>query len=115
MVAGEMDRCDRQRADRNHDPADARPICRVPGPDHRIGAVEELSARPRFGKCFRRVAKKNAEQSWVPVAPELQAYLDDLTRTSLNIAARTDGMPWDNEKQMQTAVSHYLRRLEKQA
>jgi len=51
----------------------------------------------------------------VPVAPELQAYLDDLTRTSLNIAARTDGMPWDNEKQMQTAVSHYLRRLEKQA
>jgi integrase len=68
---------------------------------------------PRFGKCFRHVAKKNAEQSWVPVAPELQAYLDGLDRTSLNIATRSDGTPWTNEKEMQTAVSHYLRRLEK--
>jgi integrase len=68
---------------------------------------------PKFGKCFRHIAKKNAEQSWVPVEPELQTYLDGLDRTSLNIATRTDGTPWASEKEMQTAVSHYLRRLEK--
>ncbi|MDO8398999.1 MAG: tyrosine-type recombinase/integrase [Bradyrhizobium sp.] len=80
-----------------------------------IASVQWKNYQPdaRFGKCFRHVAKKNAEQSWVLVAPELQAYLDSLDRTSLNIATRTDGRPWASEKEMQTAVSHYLRRLEK--
>jgi hypothetical protein len=80
-----------------------------------IASVQWKNYQPdaRFGKCFRHVAKKNAEQSWVPVAPELQAYLDGLNRTSLNIATRTGGTPWTDEKEMQTAVSHYLRRLEK--
>ena len=68
---------------------------------------------PRFGKCFRHIAKKNKEQSYVPVVPEMQAFLDGLDRTSLNIATRTDGTPWASEKEMQTAVSHYLRRLER--
>jgi hypothetical protein len=67
---------------------------------------------PRFGKCFRHIAKKNDEQSWVPVMPELQTYLDGLTRTSLHIATRHNGQPWKNENQMQTAVSHFLRGIQ---
>ena len=66
----------------------------------------------RFGKCFRHIAKKNAENSYVPVPPELQAYLDGLDRTALTIATRNDGTPWKDEKHMQTAVSHFLRGIE---
>jgi site-specific recombinase XerD len=66
----------------------------------------------RFGKCFRHVAKKNKENSWVPAPPELQSYLDGLDRTSLNIAIRNDGTVWKSEKEMQTAVSHFLRGIE---
>jgi integrase len=33
-------------------------------------------------------------------------------RTSLHIATRNDGTPWKDEKQMQTAVSHFLRGIE---
>lgn len=68
---------------------------------------------PRFGKCFRHTARKNDEQSFVPAAPELQAYLDGLTRTAMVIATRNNGTPWDSEKQMQWTVSHFLRDLER--
>lgn len=79
-----------------------------------IAAVQwkKYQPDPRFGKCFRHIAKKNEEQSWIPVVPELQAYLDGLDRTALQIATRNDGTPWKDEKQMQTAVSHYLRSVE---
>lgn len=79
-----------------------------------IAAVQwkHYQADSRFGKCFRHIAKKNDEKSWVPADPELQAYLDGLDRTALNIATRNDGTPWDSEKQMQTAVSHFLRGIE---
>lgn len=70
---------------------------------------KHYQADPRFGKCFRIVVRKNAEPVWIPVDPELQAYLDGLDKTSLHIATRADGTPWDSEKQMQTAVSHFLR------
>jgi integrase len=69
---------------------------------------------PRFGKCFRLVAKKNNEQTWIPAMPELQSFMDGLDRTSLNIATRADGTPWQDEKQMQTAVSHWLKALERE-
>jgi hypothetical protein len=75
--------------------------------------LKNYQPHPKYGKCFRHIAKKNAEPSFVPVEPELQAYLDSLDRTSLNIATRADGTPWADEKKMQTAVSHYLRGLEK--
>lgn len=68
---------------------------------------------PRFGKCFRHIARKNDEQSWIPAAPELQAYLDGLDKTAMVIATRNNGTPWANEVLMQTVVSHYLRSLEK--
>ena len=79
-----------------------------------IAAIQWKSYQvdPAFGKCFRHVAKKNDEQSWVPAVPELQSYLDGLDRTSLHIATRADGRPWDSEKQLQTEVSHFLRALE---
>lgn len=66
----------------------------------------------RFGKCFRVVTRKNKEPAWIPAVPELQAYLDGLERTSLNIATRTNGEPWASEKEMQTAVSHFLRGIQ---
>lgn len=67
---------------------------------------------PHFGKCFRHVARKNDEQSWIPATPELQAYLDRLDRTALVIATRNNGTPWESEKQMQWVVSHFLRDME---
>jgi hypothetical protein len=79
-----------------------------------IASVQWKKYQPdsRFGKCFRHIAKKNSENSYVPVPPELQTYLDSLDRTSLNIATRNDGTPWKDEKHMQTAVSHFLRGIE---
>lgn len=68
--------------------------------------------RSESGKCFRVVVRKNKEQTWIPVTPELRAFLDGLIRTSLNIATRTEGTLWKDEKQMQTAVSHFLRSIE---
>lgn len=72
----------------------------------------EYQPDPRSGKCFRLVARKNNERTWIPVVSELQSHLDRLTRTSINIATKADGTPWDDERQMQTAVSHFLKRLE---
>jgi hypothetical protein len=67
---------------------------------------------PRFGKCFRVIVRKNKEATWIPATPELRIFLDGLDRTSLNIATRTDGTLWKDEKHMQTAVSHFLRGIE---
>lgn len=73
---------------------------------------KHYQADPRFGKCFRLVVRKNKEPIWIPAAPELQAYLDALTRSSTFIATKTDGTPWKDEKQMQTDVSHFLRGIQ---
>jgi integrase len=67
---------------------------------------------PAYGKCFRATHKKNAEQTWIPAAPELQAYLDQLVRTSTHIATKHSGSPWRDEEQMQKAVSNWLGELE---
>ena len=67
---------------------------------------------PRFGKCFRVVARKNSEPTWIPAMPELQAHLDSLERTSLSVSTRHDGLPWQGEVQMQTSISHWLRDME---
>jgi integrase len=74
---------------------------------------QDYAPHPQHGwKCFRKVAKKNQENTMVPVVSELQQYLDGLEKTALEICTRQDGSPWEDEKQMQTAVSHYLRDLE---
>ncbi len=79
-----------------------------------IAAVQWKHYQPdqAFGKCFRHIAKKNDERSWIPAMPELQEYLDGLDRTALHIATRNDGTPWKDEKQLQTSVSHYLRGIQ---
>jgi hypothetical protein len=69
-------------------------------------------ARSGSGKCFRVIVRKNKEPTWIPVTVELRAFLDGLDRTSLNIATRTNGTLWKDEKHMQTAVSHFLRGIE---
>lgn len=74
----------------------------------------DYAPHPTHGfKCFRKVTKKNQENVMIPATEELQAHIDALDRTALEIATRQDGTPWDDEKQMQTAVSHYLRDLER--
>lgn len=65
-----------------------------------------------YGKCFRIKARKNDEVVWVPASIELQDYMAKLDKTSVNIATRAKGTPWENEVQMQTEVSHFLRGLE---
>lgn len=70
----------------------------------------DMTKHPHYDwNCFRKVTKKNQENVMVPIVPELQTYLDGLDKTALVICTRQDGTPWDDEKQMQTAVSHYLR------
>lgn len=66
----------------------------------------------RFGRCFRVIMRKNKEATWIPAAPELQAYLDALPKTSNFIATKADGTPWKDEKQLQTDVSHFLRGIQ---
>lgn len=70
---------------------------------------KDLSVHPAGFNCFRKVTKKNHENVMIPVVPELQEHLDGLDRTALMICTKQDGTPWDDEKQMQTSVSHYLR------
>lgn len=68
---------------------------------------------PDYGKCFRMVHKKNAEQHWVPASQELQVFLDDLTPTSTRIATKHDGTPWRDEEQLQKQFSNFIDKLEK--
>jgi integrase len=79
-----------------------------------IAALQWKHYQPdrQFGKCFRIVVRKNKEPVWIPAVRRLQAYLNGLDRSSIFIATRADGTPWKNEKQMQTAVSHFLRGIE---
>lgn len=66
-----------------------------------------------YGKCFRATHKKNDEQHWVPATEALQAFLDDLDRTSTYIATKHNGAPWRDEEQIQKAFRHYIDGLEK--
>jgi integrase len=73
----------------------------------------QYQADPQFGKCFRLTAKKNDESVYVPATTELQAHLETLDRSLACISTQANGKQWENEVQMQTLVSHYLKRLEK--
>lgn len=66
---------------------------------------------PRSGKAFDLTLRKNNEAAWFPCEPETRAHLDGLTRTSTSVCTRADGIPWESEKQMQSAVSQFLRGL----
>jgi len=66
-----------------------------------------------YGKCFRATHKKNTEQHWVPAVPEIQKFLDGLTRTSTFIATRHNGAPWRNEEQLQKQFSNFISALKK--
>jgi integrase len=70
---------------------------------------------PEFGKCFRMTHKKNSEQHYVPVVPELQDYLASLkVRTKDGpIALRYNGQPWRDAEQLQKQSSNFLKGLEK--
>jgi integrase len=82
-------------------------IVRVSWPDYQDD--------PEFGKCFRMTHKKNSEQHWVPVVPELQDYLASLkVRTKDGpIALRYNGQPWRDAEQLQKQSSNFLKSLEK--
>jgi integrase len=67
----------------------------------------------RFTKCFRMKHKKNSEVHWLPAAPELQAFLADLKKTSPFIAVRYNGEPWRDEEQLQKQSSNFLSKLTK--
>jgi integrase len=69
-------------------------------------------ADPVYGKCFRMTHKKNDEQNWLPARPELQQFLDGLTRTSTYIATKHNGQPWRDEEQLQKAFSNWLSAME---
>jgi integrase len=82
-------------------------IVRVTWQDYRDDA--------EFGKCFRMTHKKNGEQHYVPVVPELQEYLASIkVRTKDGpIALRYNGQPWESAEQLQKQSSNFLKGLEK--
>lgn len=68
---------------------------------------------PAYGKCFRFTHKKNSEQHWVPAEKLLQKFLNGLDQTSTYIATKENGVPWDNEKQLQIGFSNWIASIEK--
>jgi integrase len=68
---------------------------------------------PRFGTCFRMRHKKNAEEHWLPAAPELQTFLAALKVRSQDgpIAIKRNGQPWSSEEQLQKRSSNFLTGL----
>lgn len=71
---------------------------------------------PVTGRAFRLRMKKNDDgEAWFPCEPETRAHLDALERTSTSICTNEAGVPWESEKQMQSAVSHYLAGLKAKA
>lgn len=68
---------------------------------------------PLTGRAFQTRSEKNGEPIWMPVVPTLLSYISEIEATSTFICTRKDGTPWKNEKQMQTSVSHFLKRQER--
>jgi integrase len=72
------------------------------------------------GKAVRYVARKNKKTVFLPVLPEFQDFMAGplasmkVKRADGLIAVRDNGQPWPSEKEMQTAVSHFLRDLERE-
>lgn len=69
---------------------------------------------PLTGKAFTLVSPKNDEILWLPIVPALQAHLSSIDVTSTFICTRKNGTPWPDEKKMQAAVSHFLKRMERE-
>jgi hypothetical protein len=51
---------------------------------------------------------------WLPAAPELEIFLENLDQTSPFIAVRYSGEPWESEEQLQKQSSNFLTELARQ-
>jgi hypothetical protein len=50
---------------------------------------------------------------WLPAAPELEIFLENLDQTSPFIAVRYNGEPWESEEQLQKQSSNFIAKLKK--
>jgi integrase len=75
----------------------------------------QFEDHPQTGNAVRYTAGKNKKEVLLPVMPEYQTFLAELTvqRADGLIAVRDDGSTWASEKEMQTRVSHWLRDQER--
>lgn len=89
-----------------------------------VGITEkDFSDHELTGKAVRYKARKNKKIVIMPVLPEFQEFMAGqlaaakarlkVHRADGLIAVRDDGTAWSSEKELQTAVSHYLRDLER--
>jgi integrase len=76
---------------------------------------KQFKPHPLTGQAVRYTARKNKKAVFLPVLPELQAFLANLKveRADGLICVRDDGTAWPSEKEMQTRVSHWLRDQER--
>jgi hypothetical protein len=76
---------------------------------------KQFTDHPMTGKAVRYLARKNKAEVFLPVLPEFQSFMAELTivRSDGLIAVRDNGQPWVDEVEMQTRVSHFLRDLER--
>lgn len=70
---------------------------------------------PTTGKAVQYTRRKNGKPTLLPVMVELQDFMGarDIRRADGIIAIREDGSLWENETDMQTRVSHWLRDQER--
>jgi integrase len=75
---------------------------------------KQFEDHPLTGKAVRYAARKNKNAVLLPVMQEYQEFLATLMvqRADGLIAVRDNGSEWPSEKEMQTKVSHWLRRQE---
>lgn len=76
---------------------------------------KQFKPHPLTGMAFRYMARKNRKAVFLPVLPELQAFMASLKvqRADGLLCVRDDGSEWASEKEMQTRVSHWLRDRER--
>lgn len=74
----------------------------------------EYVSDAQFGKAFRMVIRKNGEPVWFPAAPETKEYLASIERTSVHICTHSGGAPYKGERNLQKAVSDWLKTLKKE-
>ena len=87
---------------------------RLPQPEHRCRALDELPARPTLSDVLPHdPQQEQTRQHWLPASPELQAFLAAIkVRTGQPDSAAHNGKPWESAEQLQKQSSNLLAKLE---
>ena len=75
---------------------------------------KQFKPHPLTGQAVRYYARKNKKIVFLPVLPELQAFMAELKVSGPTVSSRSPRrLGMEIEKEMQTRVSHWLRDQER--